>query len=219
MIAASNLYARHQKSVKVDTSSPLWGKKINVIGDSYVYNHKESQQLTWHAKIAAKYNMIYRNYGKNGNGLITPLASGTPVVERYSIMAHDADYIVIVGGKNDYNKQISIQEFVAGLRKLCSLLAEEYTGAKMCFFTPWCIYPDSAKDPKPIKLVEYVDAIIKVCGEYSIPVFDSSRESDIRMYSQSFRAKFCQSPTDVSHLNEQGHLFFMNKAEKFLLSM
>ncbi len=201
------------------SSSPLWGKKINVIGDSYVYNHKESWQFTWHAKIADKYKMTYRNYGKNGNGLVTSSASGVPVVKRYGEMDHDVDYIVVVGGKNDYNKQIPMDEFIEGLRNLCVSLAKDYPGAKICFFTPWCIYPDSSKDPKALKLVDYVNAIIKVCGEYSFPVYDSSRKADVRMYSPEFRSKYCQSPTDVSHLNQQGHLYFMNKAEVFLLSL
>ncbi|HAE25151.1 MAG TPA: SGNH/GDSL hydrolase family protein [Prevotellaceae bacterium] len=197
----------------------LYGKKINVLGDSYVYNHKEPKENTWHARIAEKYKMVYRNYGKNGNGIVTPKASGEPLVTRYKVMDKDADYIVVVGGKNDYNKQISIDEFKDGLRSLCRHLTEEYADAKICFFTPWRIYPDASKDPKPIKLMDYVDAMIEVCGEYAIPIFDSSRKSDVRMYSPVFRNKYCQTPTDVSHLNARGHLFFMNKAERFLLSL
>jgi len=200
-------------------AAPLYGKKINVLGDSYVYNHKEPKENTWHAKIAEKYKMVYRNYGKNGNGIVTPKASGEPLVTRYKMMDKDADYIVVVGGKNDYNKQISIKEFKDGLRSLCQHLTEEYAEAKICFFTPWRIYPDSSKDPKPIKLIDYVDAMIEVCGEFAIPIFDASRRGDVRMYSMAFRNKYCQSPTDVSHLNAQGHMMFMNKAEKFLLSL
>jgi hypothetical protein len=67
--------------------------------------------------------------------------------------------------------------------------------------------------------MDYVDAMIEVCGEYAIPIFDSSRKSDVRMYSPAFRNKYCQTPTDVSHLNTRGHVFFMNKAEQFLLSL
>ena len=33
----------------------LYGKKINVLGDSYVYNHKEPKENTWHARIAEKW--------------------------------------------------------------------------------------------------------------------------------------------------------------------
>ena len=71
-------------------AAPLYGKKINVLGDSYVYNHKEPKENTWHAKIAEKYKMVYRNYGKNGNGIVTPKASGEPLVTRYKMMDKDA---------------------------------------------------------------------------------------------------------------------------------
>lgn len=202
-----------------EKTSTLWGKTINVIGDSYVNNHNESASLTWAAKIADKYNMKYNAYGINGNGMVTTEASGTPMVKRYTAMTSTADYVVVVGGKNDYNKQISIVDFKTGLRTLCAGLISKYVTKKICFFTPWRVYSDDAKDPYNIKLSEYVNAIKEVCAEYSIPVFDSSSNSGIYMFNASFRANYCQSASDVSHLNEAGHLLFMNKAEKFLLGL
>lgn len=38
---------------QVGTSSdPLYGKRIGVIGDSYVRNHREPVEYTWHYKFA-----------------------------------------------------------------------------------------------------------------------------------------------------------------------
>ena len=42
----------------------LNGKRIGVIGDSYVRNHKEPFENTWHYKFAKKHGMEYFNYGK-----------------------------------------------------------------------------------------------------------------------------------------------------------
>lgn len=47
----------------------LNGKRIGVIGDSYVRNHKEPFENTWHYKFAKKHGMEYFNYGKNGNSI------------------------------------------------------------------------------------------------------------------------------------------------------
>ena len=40
----------------------LNGKRIGVIGDSYVRNHKEPFENTWHYKFAKKHGMEYFNY-------------------------------------------------------------------------------------------------------------------------------------------------------------
>lgn len=197
----------------------LWGKTINVIGDSYVYNHKQPQNLTWHYQLGAKYKMTYRQFGKNGNGLVTPQGSGVPVINRYNEMPDDADYVVLIGGKNDYNKQISIADFMAGLHTICKGIMNKYPGKKICFFTPWKVFANDSDDTKDIKLSEYANAIKEVCAVYGIPVYDANNDDTIRMYDSAFRAKYCQGGNDVSHLNEAGHKLFLKKAEKFLLKL
>ena len=54
----------------------LNGKRIGVIGDSYVRNHKEPFENTWHYKFAKKHGMEYFNYGKNGNSIAIPARDG-----------------------------------------------------------------------------------------------------------------------------------------------
>ena len=199
--------------------SNLYQKKMCIIGDSYVANHNESYTLTWHYKIAQENEMVYVNYGINGNGLVASgsPAIGTPVIDRYTEMDDDADYVIVVGGKNDYNKQLSIASFKTGLATLCAGLVNKYAerGSRIAFFTPWDDY-DSGTDPSTIKLIEYVDAIIEICGKYSIQVFDSSRKSSMFMFDATFRTNYCQSATDISHLNSAGHDLFKNKAFNFL---
>ena len=41
-------------------------KTINVIGDSYVANHKAPKEEAWHYKMAKAMGMKYNNYGKTG---------------------------------------------------------------------------------------------------------------------------------------------------------
>ena len=41
-------------------------KIINVIGDSYVRNHKRPVEETWHYKMAQRLGFAYNNYGRNG---------------------------------------------------------------------------------------------------------------------------------------------------------
>lgn len=61
------LEAKGEKNV---LSAPLYGKAINVIGDSYMKNHRCPYEETWHYLVAEKYKMNYRNYSRNGRCLV-----------------------------------------------------------------------------------------------------------------------------------------------------
>lgn len=198
------------------TSSELAGKSINVIGDSYVENNTDVIENTWHYKMAQKYGMTYSNYGHNGNGLITPNKNGTPVVERYEDMTDVADYVVVIGGKNDYNDQYPLDDFKAGVVTLIKGLVEKYPTAKICFFTPWSL-GDSEK--QEIKLIDYAQAIEDTCNVFGIACFNSYKHSNITPWDTAFRKKYMQTDNDISHLNSTGHNRFLPQAEAFLESM
>ena len=69
-------------------------RKIGVIGDSYVRNHKEPIENTWHYKFAQKHGMEYYNYGRNGNCIALDLARwGTGMYQRYKEMRNDLDIV------------------------------------------------------------------------------------------------------------------------------
>lgn len=198
------------------TTSILQGKTLDIIGDSYVANNGQPVSQTWHYKIATQHSMKYNNYGINGNGLITTKATGTPVVNRVGDMDSSADYVIVVGGKNDYNQQLAITDFKSGLVKLIQELVGRFVGKKICFFTPWSIAEPGTMN---IPLSQYSQAIEDVCGAYSIPCFNSAKRSGILAYNGSFRAKYFQTSNDSSHLNDAGHNLFVNPATKFLESL
>ncbi|WP_244437021.1 hypothetical protein [Bacteroides reticulotermitis] len=64
------------QSVENHADDEFRGKRIGVIGDSYVKNHKEPVAYTWHYKFAQKHGMEYFNYGRNGNSIATPVLGG-----------------------------------------------------------------------------------------------------------------------------------------------
>ena len=206
------------------TSSKLYGKKIGFLGDSYIANnnwHKtegdniEPHTYTWAYKIAKKYNMEYNNYGVNGSA-ITKVRNSVPSFrDRYADMKNDLDYVVIVGGRNDFNLQVDIDEFKKLLNGMLLGLIAKYPSAKMCFFTPWCV----SKGSETFSQEDYANAIIEICGKNSIPVFDSYHKGGMYMHQKSFRAIYSQGESDVSHLNNLGHDLFIDKAESFILSI
>ena len=58
-LVAAALMAAAQLSAQ--TADPLAGKSIGVLGDSYVRNHREPVENTWHSKLARKHSMRYFN--------------------------------------------------------------------------------------------------------------------------------------------------------------
>ena len=81
------------------TSALLYGKTINVIGDSYVKNHKRPFTEAWNYLVAKKYHMTYRNYGRNVRCLVFDRSTEKwvkPVLDFYHEMNDTANYILVI---------------------------------------------------------------------------------------------------------------------------
>lgn len=198
--------------------APLYGKTFVIIGDSYVRNHVRPIEETWHYKLAAKYNMEYRNFGWNGNCVAydrTAENFGPAMYERYKVLPEHADYVIVCAGHNDATRMMYSGEgtdvFREKLKVLCEALIHKYPGAKLCFVTPWAV-------PRPM-FPEMTAVLLEVCGSYSIPVFDATRNSGIYVMDENFRSIYFQSAGDTVHLNAAGHDLFMPKMEHFLLGL
>lgn len=203
--------------IKAQTTDPLMGKTIGVIGDSYVKNHRDSVQNTWHYKFAKKHGMTYYNYGRNGNCITVDLKKwGPSILSRYTSMAPSLDYVVVIAGHNDCDHidSIGIDTFKSRLDSLCRGLIDRYPQSQILFFTPW-----TCPNFKGSTREKVVDAMLDVCGANGIPVFDSARKSGIYVCSEKFRRLYFQGggKRDFAHLNAKGHDRFLPVAEAFML--
>lgn len=212
LIAVSSIsYAQQTGQNKM-----LDNKRIGVIGDSYVRNHKEPVEYTWHYKFAKKYNMEYHNFGRNGNCIALDRARfGQAMYKRYTEMPDSLDYIIVIAGHNDTGLLDSIGgigPFKEKMSVLCKGLVNKYPSAKIFFFTRWVTDDFAGSDAEKI-----VDAMIEVCGNYSIPIFDAARKGGIFTYNDSFRRMYFHKETDTAHLNSKGHDRFLPVAESFIL--
>lgn len=194
---------------------PLSAQTINVIGDSYVANHRRPQAEAWHALVAQRHGWTYRNYGRNGSSIAWDRQRfGPRIVERYRLMNDTADVVVVIAGHNDAtligNNRDSLLLFRDSLDLLCQRLREKYPHATIGFVTPWHVKRPSFK---PV-----IKTIHKVCRRHHIPVLDT-RRSPIRVENADFRRQYFQAPDDHAHLNAEGHQLMLSWAEPFLLRL
>ncbi len=197
--------------------SPLEGKRIAVFGDSYVRNHREPVENTWHYKFAKRHGMEYFNHGRNGNCVALDRARfGKAMYNRYTELPDSLDCILLIAGHNDATllDSIGIDTYRLRLGELCRNLIERYPTANILFFTCW-----NGDNFENNNFHQVVDATIDVCGQYSIPVFDAARRSNIYAHSDTFRAIYFQNKgvNDHAHLNALGHDRFLPVAEAFIL--
>lgn len=198
--------------------SPLKGKRIAFIGDSYVRNHRCPVEETWHYKLAKKHGMEYFNFGRNGNAVAMDRARfGKQMIKRMDEMPDSLDCIVMIAGHNDACLLDSIggvDGYKDHLSALCEAMIERYPEANILFFTCW-----NGKDFATNDFHKIVDATEEICGNYSIPVFDAARNGNIFAHSDRFRSIYFQNggKNDGAHLNARGHDRFLPVAEAFIL--
>ncbi len=195
----------------------LVGKTINIIGDSYVSEGSLPSGRTWAVLLADKYSMTYRGYGKSGNAIASPTASGTPMYLRYTSMKEDADIVMVVGGRNDYNQRYPVGQvgdttadtFCGALNILIDGLRAKYPDSLILFSTCWYVNANQKA---------YSDAMLAVCAAKELPCFHAADKvlSGVRMDEANFRQAYCIKPDDYSHLNDDGMALVMPAYEKFI---
>ena len=192
------------------------GLNINVIGDSYVANHRADKSESWHAKVAKAHNMTYRNYGRNGGAVAfdrTKDGFGKALSQRYVDMDNNADIVLIIAGHNDAcligNSTDSLQIFRDSLDHLLTNLEKKYPKAQIGYVTPWFVDTPGFS--------QVCEVIRDVCFKHDVPVQDNYNEwSVIKVRDSDFRKKYFQGANDHAHLNNAGHDLFQPAGDAFV---
>lgn len=191
-------------------------KMVDVIGDSYVANHRRPKTETWHYLWAKEHGIVYNNYGRNGNCVAfdrTHEGFGASMLMRYRQMNPDADLVIVIAGHNDADKiknsADSLKMFRDSLSALIDGLRQHCTHAEVVWVTPWYVDRPGFK--------EVCKTIKQVCRKKKVRVlYNYSPKCIIKVRDTAFRKRYFQSPRDTAHLNATGHKLFLPVAEKFL---
>lgn len=202
----------------------LKGLTINFIGDSYFAGNGLDPNHVWPSLITTIYDMKGTNYGKNGSTVSNYVTDKNPMCVRYKTMAsNDPDIVIFEGGRNDYNKLVPIgtndstdtKTFKGALNVLIDGLIKKYPNAVIMGVTPWKV---SGTNNIGNTVGDYADAMREICALKGVPCFsaDDPALSGVDMTDAGFRAKYSMKPTDVSHLNLEGHKLVLPAFEKFI---
>ena len=198
------------------------GKTWDVYGDSITEcNFRTMQNYQYFAASKLGIGTV-NNYGVSGNGF-KQLAS------TIDGKTSQPDFITVFCGTNNFgcvNEQSSLgnitdtssTETVTGyIRLTIEKLLTKYPNTPIGFFTPLPRSDGNSVNKQVSKggytMEQLADRIIEICGEYSIPVLDLYRCSNLRPWITENRKKYfsCrQAPNgDGLHPNVIGHEYFI----------
>lgn len=191
---------------------------INVIGDSYVANHRRDKSETWHYLMAQQLGMTYNNYGRNGACVAFDRTHdgrfnfGIALYQKALTMDSAADYVLVIAGHNDADKvgtnRDSLAMFRDSLQLMINNIHEQCPKARIAYVTPW--YVDRPGFREVCKVIR------KVCRRNHIPVLDNyDKKCIIKVRDEDFRRTYFQAPGDHAHLNAEGHKLFLPVAMKW----
>lgn len=208
-------------------------KVLNAIGDSTTFGDDGSggsNAISWVANMQQlnQFGTVI-NSGVNGSTVAIQSGRSDSFVERWNSLA-SADLFTILGGANDFNKDIPMGTFLStdqttfkgALNALLKGLSEKFPSAAIVFLTPMKnnksvgFTPSFTANAIGLKQIDYVNAIKETCDYYGIPVLDLYAESGI---SPFVTAQATAYMPDLLHYNQTGYLRLAKKISSFLESL
>lgn len=223
---SSHLVGREKLAVSGDFTEDsyytvLEGVRLTAMGDSYFQGSSLGKDGVWLKLLADEYGMTLNNYGIGGSTVSNFVGSDgknrNPMCDRISTMKKGADIVLIEGGRNDYNVKAPLGDinsrdkgtFAGALNCIIDELEQKYPEAMLLGVTAWYVN-DSMQ--------AYVRMMLAVCEARGVVCFDASDQklTGVYMNDPSFRAEYCLTESDVSHLNAAGMALVEPVFEKFI---
>ncbi len=209
-------------------SEKLEGKTIYAIGDSYFAGEGlDPKTEVWIGLLSMKYGMKYENYGKGGSTVSDFITTNNPMCRRISAMAADSpDIVLFEGGANDWNHSVpvgtkddtSTSTFCGAVKNCIEQLHAKYPKALIICITNWNSYGQK----NGVTGQNFANAMIDCAALYPYAASIDATNLDIipvDYASQSFRDKYSIKPSDINHLNVEGHRYAMPYFEKQIIKL
>lgn len=215
----------------------LKGKKILFLGDSITEGSGVSDinDVYW-KQLEKNTGAVCKGYGIGGTRIaIQHIPDDREEVGNFCTRADkmddEADIIVVFGGTNDYGHgdapfgkldDETAETFCGAVNVLIKKLMNKYPEAAIVFMTPTHRLEETGRifNERNIRidfdLEDYVDAIIEICKNYSVPVLDLFRVSGIQPNIETMKEHFMP---DGLHPNKFGNAKIASRLEEFLKAL
>ena len=207
----------------------LEGVKMYAIGDSYFGGSQLGQHQTWVNLLGYKYGMTFHNYGIGGNTVATARGQSSnqpPMHSRYDDMPEGGDIYIIEGGRNDRHYSVpfgqndakTASSFKGALNIIIQGILEKNPNAFIVLVTPWSYATETGYLGTNN---DYADAMKELAEHYNDPRIVCMYAADaeytgVDMADARFRSQYCQTASDVSHLNADGMYLVAPKFDQWL---
>ncbi len=217
----------------------LKGLTIYCLGDSY-FDDPAVKNRMWVDLLDKKYDLNLQNYGISGSTVSNcpgeqssyGMQPGQPKafnpmclrIEERMPANGTPDIILFDGGRNDFTKEVPLGEldsmdegtFRGAINSCIAKLKERYPNALIIGITCWNV--DRTRHCDMVTQQEFGAAMKEQCAYNGIPCIDQIDETitGVHMNDGAFREQYCKTPTDISHLNEDGQMYYMPVPEKFI---
>lgn len=177
-----------------ETHNKYYGKSIGTLGDSITYGFNADHP--WGYYLCQTLEATLTNYGVSGTTVADCATSeGAPFYQRAVNMASTLDVVFVLGGVNDFNKNVPLgtqftQEnpltpnldtgtFYGALNTMCLTLLSKYVNKEIYLMSPikrgtygGGVLTSNIPNSLGIYLSEYAEAVLKVAAYYGIKSFD-----------------------------------------------
>jgi lysophospholipase L1-like esterase len=197
--------------------NPLYGLKVNFLGDSITYGAYSNPDGSWvtlyHEFLAKRFNLTARNYGYAGSGFanLYNSADSAAYFQRALTMNTDADLVVVWGGFNDRQQPLGVfgdlwdsssPTVYGGIDQTIKNIKNKFPSTPVVFLIHYA--NDSLTTP--------INTAVKtMCNYYKIPYIDLSETILNNNYDQMMMHEYWRT-SDITppgnqgiHPNSDGH--------------
>ncbi|MDB4302084.1 SGNH/GDSL hydrolase family protein [bacterium] len=208
----------------IPVASKWFGDTWDAMGDSITDESNATATLKYGEIVASRVGCTINNYGVGGTGLLTDgAATFFAMYKRITDMVTNASLITVFGGTNDWDASLyplgvfgdfseTPDNIYNCIDYMCRKLIDRFPTKTIAFFTP-TPRNDRSVNTQGYTLEDLSDAIVKVCGRYSIPVLDLYRVANMYPENADFRTALMP---DGLHPNDTLHLLLADKVESFI---
>lgn len=196
------------------SGTALPGLTVYALGDSYFAGEGlDPKKDVWPALIASEQGQTFENYGAGGSTVSDYITTNNPMCRRISAMKNGSpDIVLFEGGANDWNHCVPVGEpgsvdtktFRGAVASCIGQLHEKYPDAFIVCITNWDY---GKKNAAGAESTAYADAFCETASGFPYAMAINASDTSLVpafVSNAVFRAKYCISAQDSSHLNKEG---------------